>query len=281
MPPVEGVMVTEAVAAQPRTPLPAVILDKQPPRRLRRRPASPKASACCHPQRLRHHGRRPGAHRQRHRQQHRQRLESRDARSTPAARRASCASRSRCRFRTTTTSPIPTTAAFGPTGVHARDPRLCAGRARWLGAHESAGQRRVPDLGARQQRPARQPGASHWLQVRPGEVLECNGCHVRNAATRTATPMVAWPQGPVQCRVCRRDRDRRTVPRHGDHDLARRRRHHGAGALAHRLVVHRARHAGRALRTAVDHAERERGVRRDLEAGRAADRLVRATTISS
>ena len=31
MPPVEGVMVTEAVAAQPRTPLPAVILDKQPP----------------------------------------------------------------------------------------------------------------------------------------------------------------------------------------------------------------------------------------------------------
>src|SRR5688572_5293601 len=31
MSPVEGVMVTEAVAAQPRTPLPAVIVDKQPP----------------------------------------------------------------------------------------------------------------------------------------------------------------------------------------------------------------------------------------------------------
>ena len=31
MQPVEGVMVTEAVAAQPRTPLPAVILDKKPP----------------------------------------------------------------------------------------------------------------------------------------------------------------------------------------------------------------------------------------------------------
>ena len=31
MPPVEGVMVTEAVAAQPRVPLPAVILDKQAP----------------------------------------------------------------------------------------------------------------------------------------------------------------------------------------------------------------------------------------------------------
>lgn len=31
MPPVEGVMVTEAVAAQPRVPLPTVILDKQPP----------------------------------------------------------------------------------------------------------------------------------------------------------------------------------------------------------------------------------------------------------
>jgi WD40 repeat protein len=31
MAPVEGVMVTEAIAAQPRTPLPAVILDKKPP----------------------------------------------------------------------------------------------------------------------------------------------------------------------------------------------------------------------------------------------------------
>jgi hypothetical protein len=31
MAPVEGVMVTEAVAAQPRNPLPAVILDKKPP----------------------------------------------------------------------------------------------------------------------------------------------------------------------------------------------------------------------------------------------------------
>src|SRR5688572_12875234 len=31
MSPVEGVMVTEAIAAQPRTPLPAVILDKKPP----------------------------------------------------------------------------------------------------------------------------------------------------------------------------------------------------------------------------------------------------------
>src|SRR6187551_2639282 len=38
--------------------------------------------------------------------------------------------------------------------------------------------------------------------------------------------------------------------------------------------MHRTRDPGGTLRTAVDHAERERGVRRDLETGRAGDRLV-------
>ena len=61
MPPVEGVMVTEAVAAQPRTPLPAVILDKKPPLDRRRRPGRRRRRAAVDPQRLRHHGRRPGA----------------------------------------------------------------------------------------------------------------------------------------------------------------------------------------------------------------------------
>ena len=65
------------------------------------------------------------------------------------------------------------------------------------------------------------------------------------------------------------------IPGHRQHDFARGRRHHGARALTRRLLVHRPDHDGRTLRPAVDHAERERRVQRDLEAGRAADRLVR------
>ena len=43
----------------------------------------------------------------------------------------------------------PDNSAFGPTGVMREIVALRAGRARWLGAHESAGQHRVPDLAAR------------------------------------------------------------------------------------------------------------------------------------
>ena len=40
-----------------------------------------------------------------------------------------------------------------------------------------------------------------WLHVRPGEVLECNGCHVRTGHDADGPRT----QGPVQFRVCRRD----------------------------------------------------------------------------
>ena len=44
-------------------------------------------------------------------------------------------------------------------GLHARDPRLRADRARWLGAHQGAGQRRLPDQHPRRQRPPHLAGA--------------------------------------------------------------------------------------------------------------------------
>ena len=114
MPPVEGVMVTEAVAAQPRTPLPAVILDKKPPLDVdadlvaegagllsirsvydimgvdQARLNSGTATSIA------------------------ERFESRAHADTPIARHASSASRSPCRFRTMTTSPILTTPRSGP-----------------------------------------------------------------------------------------------------------------------------------------------------------------------
>jgi hypothetical protein len=75
MAPVEGVMITEAIAAQPRVPLPAVILDKQAPLDLD-----------ADLQRLRHPRRRRGAHEQRHRDDDRERLEPVDGSVRTAAR---------------------------------------------------------------------------------------------------------------------------------------------------------------------------------------------------
>ena len=153
---------------------------------------------------------------------------------------------------------------------------LRAGRARWLGAHEGAGQHRVPDLSLLDANGRRVQSSAHraWLSLRPGEVLECNGCHVRTTANdttarRTAARVRSTRSTPAP-------RHRRAVPRHRDHHFRRDRRHDGAGARARRFVVHRRAATGteRCGRT-VAQPERERDLRRDLEAGRAAHRLVR------
>ena len=85
------------------------------------------------------------------------------------------------------TRDVPNT-AFGPNRAplrHARHPRLCADRAGWLGEGESAGERRVriSVLDANGRRLPGTIGSRHtnWLQVVPGEELECNGCHNPNA----------------------------------------------------------------------------------------------------
>ena len=73
---------------------------------------------------------------------------------------------------------------------HARHPRLRADRAGRLGESEGAGERGFRDQRARCAtagacRRARQPH-TNWLQVMPGEELECNGCHNREHARRRA-----------------------------------------------------------------------------------------------
>ena len=110
--PVEGVMITDLVAAQPRT-LPAVILDKVPvidfdpdlQTRGRRHPR--------HPQRLRL--RRHDAQYRRRQSPHRHAGQSRACALRTSARRASCASRRPCRSATRTwasrTSTTPPSAA--------------------------------------------------------------------------------------------------------------------------------------------------------------------------
>ena len=274
MPPVEGVMVTEAVAAQPRTPLPAVILDKQPPLDLDADLVAEGAGLLSIRSVYDIMGVDQARTDQRHRHHHRQRFESR--------RLAQYAQR-QARF-VRIEKPVsipddddiadPDNSAFGPTGVMreivAYAPVEPDGSVRMKVPANIAFQISLLDANGRRVSP---PHRS-WLQVRPGEVLECNGCHVRNAATTTRR---RWFTAARACSIPRMPArpPPAAIPRHREHDFARGRRHDGARALARGLVVHRPDHDGRALRPAVDHAERQRGVQRDLETGRAADRLVR------
>ncbi len=98
-----------------------------------------------------------------------------------------------------------------------------------------------------------------WLSVRPGEVLECNGCHVRTTANNSvarshgrkgsfnsvyagATATGGAFPGTVNT----------ISPEVGD-SMAQR-------PFAQWLLVHRHDHVGRALRPAVHDAERRRGL---------------------
>jgi hypothetical protein len=193
MAPVEGVMVTEAVAAQPRTPLPAVIVDQQPPS------LDPDLVA-------------EGAGLLSIKSVYD--IMGVDQARTTAGTATSIANVSNptltqygsrlARF-VRIEKPVsipddddiadPDNSAFGPTGVMreivAYAPVEPDGSVRMKVPANVAFQISVLDQNGRRFSPIHRS----WLQVRPGEVLDCNGCHVRNAATATTTPMVHGRKG--------------------------------------------------------------------------------------
>ncbi|HYJ40602.1 MAG TPA: hypothetical protein VEW08_07425, partial [Steroidobacteraceae bacterium] len=193
MQPVEGIMVTEAVAAQPRTPLPSVIVDQQPP--------ALDADLVAEGAGL---------------------LSIRsvydimgvDQARTTAGTATSIANVSNpslaqygsrlARF-VRIEKPVsipddddiadPDNSAFGPTGVMreivAYAPVEPDGSVRMKVPANVAFQISVLDQNGRRFSPIHRS----WLQVRPGEVIECNGCHVRNAVTPTTSPLVHGRKG--------------------------------------------------------------------------------------
>jgi hypothetical protein len=194
MPPVEGIMVTEAVAAQPRSPLPAVILDKQAPLDLDTDLVAEGAGL----------------------------LDIRsvyDIMGVDQARTNNGAATSIANVSNPSLAqypqrlarfvriekPVsipddddiadPDNSAFGPTGVMreivAYAPIEPDGSVRMKVPANIAFQISLLDIDGRRVSPLHRS----WLTVRPGEVLACNGCHVRTAATPGATPLVHGRKG--------------------------------------------------------------------------------------
>jgi len=194
MAPVEGVMVTEAVAAQPQTPLPTVILDKQAPLDLDADLVAEGAGL----------------------------LDIRsvyDIMGVDQARTNGGTATSIANVSNPSTTqyaqrqarfvriekPVsipddddiadPDNSAFGPTGVMREivgyAPVEPDGSVRMKVPANVAFQISLLDVDGRRVSPVHRS----WLSVRPGEVLACNGCHVRQAATPGATPLVHGRQG--------------------------------------------------------------------------------------
>ncbi len=181
MPPVEGVMVTEAVAAQPRTPLPIVILDKQAPGDLDADLVAEGAGLLAirsvyditgNPNR------------------------------TAAMSQAQIANSSNPNNATYDTRTIRFIRLEKRVSIPDDDDLADPDNAAFGGSNmmrEILGYAPVePDGSVRMKVPAnvafqlslldangQRIGARHnsWLHVRPGEVLECNGCHVRQPVT--------------------------------------------------------------------------------------------------
>ena len=184
MAPVEGVMVTEAVAAQPRVPLPAVILDKQAPLDLDADLVSEGAGLLS----IRSVYDILGA----------------DAARTNNGAATTIANVSNpmtaqypqrlarfIRIEKPVSQPDdddiadPDNSAFGPTGVMreivAYAPIEPDGSVRMKVPANIAFQLSLLDVDGRRVSPIHRS----WLSVRPGEVLECNGCHTRTAIAGT------------------------------------------------------------------------------------------------
>jgi hypothetical protein len=182
MPPVEGVMITDAVAAQPRTPLPAVIIDKRAPVDLDADLFAEGAGLLSirsvydilgQDQARVENGSAAGA-----------------ASTIPTVSSpANAAYQNRLARFVRIVKPVslpddddvadPDNSAFGPTGMM-----------REIVAYAPV----EPDGSVRMKVPGNVPfqidlldrngrriGTRHnaWLSVRPGEVMECNGCHTR------------------------------------------------------------------------------------------------------
>ena len=73
------------------------------------------------------------------------------------------------------------------------------------------------------------PRHNNWLQVRPGEVLECNGCH------DPTEHQLAWAREPVRLRQSRRADNRSALPEHRADTVRRHGRNHGADPVAQQL----------------------------------------------
>ena len=108
----------------------------------------------------------------------------------------------------------PDNSAFGPTGVDARDRRLRAGRARWLGAHEGAGQHRVPDQRCSTPTDAARFSATAHRAVAARPSGRSSRVQRLPLAQWRQRPDVSRPQGFVQCRCTTVRAARRCVPRH-------------------------------------------------------------------
>jgi hypothetical protein len=180
MAPVEGIMVTEAVAAQPRVPLPAVILDKVAPLDLDPDLVAEGAGLLA----IQSVYDIMGADTARRADGTATTINAlANPSTTPAAQRAVRFIRIEKPVSIPDDDDIadPDQTYFGPTGVM-----------REIVAYAPV----EPDGSVRMKIPANVPfqmslldanarrvSVPHraWLQVRPGEVLECNGCHVRQA----------------------------------------------------------------------------------------------------
>ncbi len=114
MAPVEGVMVTEALAAQPRNPLPVGDPRQEAAAGCESGPGVRRRRHSRDPQRVRHHGCRPGARRRRRAPRPSPACRIPRTRSTRSAPRASSASRNPSRYPTMTTSPTLTTPPSAP-----------------------------------------------------------------------------------------------------------------------------------------------------------------------
>jgi len=182
MPPVEGVMVTEAIAAQPRTPLPSVILDKQAPLDLDADLVAEGAGLLS----IRSVYDIMGVDQAR---------TNNNAATTIAAvsNPANAAYVNRQARFVRIEKPVsipddddiadPDNSAFGPTGVMREivgyAPVEPDGSVRMKVPANVAFQISLLDADGRRVSPIHRS----WLNVRPGEVLECNGCHTRTGTT--------------------------------------------------------------------------------------------------
>jgi hypothetical protein len=191
MPPVEGVMVTEAIAAQPRVPLPAVILDKQAPGELDADLVAEGAGLLSIRSVYDIMG-----------------VDQGRINSGAAASIASLANPTTTQYANRLVrfirieKPVsqpddddvadPDNSAFGPTGVMreivAYAPVEPDGSVRMKVPANIAFQISLLDANGRRVNGANPHRA--WLSVRPGEELSCNGCHQRVAPAGSTQPLV-------------------------------------------------------------------------------------------
>jgi hypothetical protein len=186
MAPVEGIMVTEALAAQPRNPLPAVILDKKPPLDVNPDLVSEGVGILS----IRSVYDIMGVDQAR---TNNNAATTIAAVSNPAnaqyANRAARFIRIEKRVSLPDDDDLadPDNSAFGPAGIMreivAYAPIEPDGSVRMKVPANIAFDMSLLDVNGRRINNANQHRA--WLSVRPGEVLECNGCHVRTTANNT------------------------------------------------------------------------------------------------